>query len=102
MTKRQAPPTYGRKIDTNHAVIRDGLRAAGYPTLDYSMVGHGIFDLLTVIKCGASVWVEVKTEGEKLTKAEKLFWDTYTGLKIIAYDLEDALDKLEAIDARYR
>jgi len=92
--------SYAKRTDGNHAEIRDGLREAGYTVVDYSGVGGGIPDLLVISKCEASVWMEAKIVGGKLTKAEWRFFDTYTGLKFVVYSLEDALEKLYQIDKR--
>ena len=96
------PPTYARRKDGNQSEIEEELTKAGYRFLDLSKAGQGVPDLLVVAKCGASVFMEIKTPGEKLTDAEREFHATYTGLCYIVFSLQDALDKLEAIDARYR
>jgi len=92
---------YAKRVDGNHAEIVTGLRAAGYNVLDLSKAGCGVPDALAVAKCGASVFLEIKVAGNQLTPAEKKFHATYTGLCYIVFSLEDALDKLQAIDARH-
>ena len=92
--------TYAKRTDGNHAEIRDGLRQAGYNVLDLSKAGQGVPDILAVAKCGASVFMEIKQPGCKLTDAERKFHTTYTGLIFVVFSLEDALEKLEAIDRR--
>jgi hypothetical protein len=92
--------SYARRVDGNHAEIRDGLRAAGYTVLDLSKAACGIPDILALSKCGASVFMEIKMPGEKLTDAERKFHAIYTGLCCVVFSLEDALDKLEKIDER--
>lgn len=94
--------TYAKRVDNNHAEVRDGLRAAGYNVLDLSKAGQGVPDVLAVAKCGASVFMEIKQVGCKLTEAERVFHQTYTGLCYVVFSLEDALEKLEAIDARHK
>lgn len=62
---------YRRRVDRNHAAIRDGLRKCGYRVFDCSRLGGGFPDLL--------VWkrrvmlLEVKMPGEKLTPDEAEF-----------------------------
>ena len=76
------PPKYGRKVDRNHANIRDELRTMGFTVADMSQIGSGHPDLLvggyhreqdeTV-----SVYVEVKMPGESLTEAEMEWFATW-------------------------
>lgn len=94
------PPTYARRKDGNQSEIEEGLTKAGYSFMDLSKAGHGVPDLLAVAKCGASVFFEFKMPGCKLTEAERKFHATYTGLCYVVFSLEDALDKLYAIDER--
>lgn len=91
---------YAKRTDGNHTEIRDGLRACGYNVLDLSKAGCGVPDLLAVSKAGASVFLEVKQHGGKLTAAERKWNETYTGLSYVVFSLEDALEKLRAIDKR--
>ena len=93
--------TYAKRTDGNHAEIRDGLRAAGYNVLDLSKAGCGVPDLLVISKAGASVFMEIKQPGCKLTEAERKFHQTYTGLCYVVFSLEDALEKLEGMDRRH-
>ena len=92
MTARR-PPAYARKTDRNHTEIRDGLRQCGYQVTDMSAIGKGIPDLL-VGKCRLRCWVEVKMPGEKLTEAERVFFDHAPGCKIVVTSLEGALEQL--------
>ena len=92
--------TYAKRVDNNHAEIRDGVRAAGYNVLDLSKAGCGVPDVLAISKAGASVFMEIKQPGCKLTDAERKFHATYTGLIFVVFSLEDALEKLETIDLR--
>lgn len=71
----------GRRVDRNHAEIRDALRKCGWLVYDASHVGDGFPDLVC-IKAGRVVFTEVK-DGEKvpsarqLTHDEKLFHDAF-------------------------
>ena len=91
---------YDARVDGNHTEIVTGLRAAGYNVLDLSKAGCGVPDALVIAKCGASVFMEFKQRGCQLTDAERKFHQTYTGLCFVVFGLEDALDKLAAIDGR--
>jgi hypothetical protein len=91
---------YDARVDGNHTEIVTGLRAAGYNVLDLSKAGCGVPDALVVSKAGASVFMEFKVRGCKLTDAERKFHATYTGLCFVVFSLEDALDKLSEIDRR--
>jgi len=69
--------TYARKVDTNHAEIRDGLRAAGYKAIDASKWGDGFPDLIVIDPKGRMyfILVEVKEpDNMKFTKAEVKFY----------------------------
>ena len=79
--------------------VIEGLRAAGYNVLVETIELHP--RLLVIAKCGASVFLIVKHKGAPLWAHEHAFNKTYTGLCYIVFSLEDALDKLEAIDARH-
>jgi len=78
--------------------VIEGLRAAGYNVLVETIELHP--RLLVVAKCGASVFLIVKQKGAPLWEHESVFNATYTGLCFVVFSLEDALDKLQAIDAR--
>ena len=87
------PPTYRRKTDRNHTIIRDGLRQImGHDAVnDTSAIGNGFPDLV-VKYAGLTRFVEVKWPGEKQTPAEIRFQsylppDAY----IIAEQIEDVL-----------
>jgi len=79
--------------------VIEGLLGAGYnaieETIDYKR------RILVVAKCGASVFLIVKRKGEQLSELERLFNATYTGLCFVVFSLEDAKEKLQAIDARH-
>jgi hypothetical protein len=62
---------HARRTDANHAEIRDGLRAAGYPVLDLSGCGLGVPDLSVLVGERKSIFLEVK-DGAKPASAQKL------------------------------
>ena len=68
----------GKRVDTTHAEIRDGLRDLHVTVFDSSMFGRGMPDLV----CGYRnqiVLLEVKTPGGKLNDSQidffTMFWD---------------------------
>lgn len=63
---------YAKRTDTNHAEVRDNLRALGFDVLDLSKAGQGVPDLL-VSRNGQGVLVEVKSPGGKLTAEQEEF-----------------------------
>jgi hypothetical protein len=62
--------SYGRRVDANHAGIRQALRQCGWWVKDMSAMGKGWPDLLAV-KAGRAVLVEVK-DGSKPPSDRKL------------------------------
>lgn len=62
---------HAKRVDGNHAHVRDGIRAAGYPVLDLSGCGDGVPDLAVMIAPCKSVLLEVK-DGSKVPSAQKL------------------------------
>lgn len=70
---------YARRVDVNHAAIRDGLRARGWEVLDTSGVGDGIPDMFVKIQPGRSMGLEVKDPkikkaAQAMTKAQEEYW----------------------------
>lgn len=63
---------YARRVDRNHAAIRDGLRQVGYKVFDCSRLGGGFPDLLAWDGKRLTL-LEVKMPGEYLTIDEELF-----------------------------
>lgn len=62
---------YARKVDANHADIRDGLRKMGYEVLDLSVAGAGVPDLAVKIGFGHVHFLEIK-DGAKVKSQQKL------------------------------
>lgn len=77
-----------RKVDRNHAEIRQGLRECGFPVWDTSRVGDGFPDLL-VYAHGRLLLLEVKMPGEQLTPMEQGFWEVFP--VVIVHDIDEAV-----------
>lgn len=84
---------YAKRIDANHGIIRDGLRALGFVVEDCSKVGNGFSDLVVrhPSKDGFFRFVEVKMPKEKLTDKEVEFQARWADVYMIAYDIDDVL-----------
>lgn len=82
---------YAKRVDANHSEIRDGLRKCGYTVADYSRLGGGVPDLCVRIRTGASLFLEVKVMGEKLTKAEEEWMEFNSSVTRVVFSLEEAL-----------
>ena len=64
--------TRPRRVDTNHAEIRNGLHQCGYAVFDTSRFGYGFPDLL--VRRGDTLFLlEVKAGREGLTPMEEAF-----------------------------
>lgn len=82
----------GRRVDSNHAAMRDFFRALGWTVLDKSRCGQGISDLVMRSKRGNVWFVEVKRPGKaKLTDAECQFASVITGQYVVLQTERDAL-----------
>ncbi len=62
---------HAKRVDGNHAAIRDGIRAMGYEVLDLSAAGEGVPDLAVKVGAGLVQFLEVK-DGSKPLSAQKL------------------------------
>lgn len=62
---------YARKVDANHAAVRDGLRALGWTVHDLAKAGEGVPDLAVPIAPGMPHFLEVK-DGDKPLSAQAL------------------------------
>ena len=89
--------TYARKVDTNHAAIRDGLRQVFGPAAvqDVSMYRGLGFDLI-VYAGGAIAFLEVKPPRKvtHLTESEQAARERYGNIWRVVTTLEDALEAL--------
>lgn len=81
------------RTDNNHAEIRDGLRELGWFVADTHDLGHGFPDLL-VYRHGKVHHIEIKSPGGRLTDDERKFAAACPQPVIIAYGLQDLLDKI--------
>jgi hypothetical protein len=97
---------YARRTDENHALVRDGLRRAGFDVLDLSGAGAGVPDLLVRIGVGKSHHIEVK-DGDKpksaqaLTKAQEDWWKFAHCDTSIVTSLEEAIEACTWAKARW-
>jgi len=80
--------TWRRRVDRNHAEIRDGLRRCGYSVWDCSRFGDGFPDLLLRVG-GAVLLLEVKMPREGLTPKEEAFGAIFP--VHVVHSLEEAL-----------
>jgi len=63
---------FGKKVDSNHAEIRQVFRELGYKVIDTSQQGFGALDLQVI--CGDHIYfVEVKSKYGKLNKRQSEF-----------------------------
>lgn len=92
-------PRVRGRTDTNHARIRDGLRALGCEVADTSAMGGGYPDL-TVVKRGRIVLLEVKRpdgppSARGLTPDQQRFhaaWKAQGAPVFVVHDLDEAVD----------
>ena len=82
---------WARRVDRNHAAIREGLRKLGYTVWDTSRLGGGFPDLLVWDK-RRLILVEVKMPGERLTVDELAFHKLFP--VAIVHTVEEDLDAL--------
>lgn len=101
---------YRKRRDSNHAAVRDKLRAAGLTVVDYGDAGGDIADLLVHDKQGWHKWVEVKSERAKTHKDELHKHDAFLAIVggVVAFDADGVLDEyrdvrgdLDVIIAKY-
>jgi len=69
---------YARKVDSNHAEIRDAMRAYGAYVFDASATGRGFVDLV-VGYAGHTALVEIKSPKGKFTEAQLNFIENWKG-----------------------
>ena len=90
-------------MDSNQQEIVTALRNAKYEVIDYHISGNGIPDLLvTRHENKFSVWVECKKRGGVLTGAEIKFFANCYDNKIIAFDGDDAIQQVQALEERHK
>jgi hypothetical protein len=86
---------YAKRVDANHAEIRDALRAAGYDVIDISKCGNGVPDLSVQVAPFLAVMLEVKDgakakSAQKLTEAEKQWLGHWGHVTRVVNSLEAA------------
>lgn len=84
-----------RKVDRNHGLIREGLRAVTIVE-DVADVGRGMADLIARHKLGHPVFIEVKDPGKppsarKLTPDEQAFAARWGSCYAVVLTLDEAL-----------
>lgn len=87
----------GKRVDSNHGTIRDGLRELGYQVYDSSAFGKGFPDLVVALKTKhkAAVFLEIKTEKGKTNKTQNMFYETHDRMPcFVVRDIEEALEVL--------
>lgn len=92
---------YARRRDTTQADITKALIAAGWEVHDLSRVGWGVPDLIAR-RAGYKLWVECKSEGEKLTRSETKFQAICPGDVIMAYTDAQAVERAEMAYRHYQ
>jgi hypothetical protein len=97
---------YAKKVDNNHAEIRDGLRDYGYEVGDLSAVGGGVPDLMVRIVNGRSLFLEVKDSRIKkaeqaLTDEQEKWWYYNHETTRIVQTLSEALRECEWVRQRW-
>ena len=85
---------YAKRTDTNHAEVRDNLRALGFDVIDLSKAGQGVPDLL-VSRNKRGVLVEVKAPGGKLTQEQQEFIAAMPDRVIVAETAADVFNWFE-------
>lgn len=97
---------HAKRVDRNHAEIRDGLRGLGWQVGDLSGAGDGIPDLIVRISPGFPHLLEVK-DGDKPLSAQKLTakqeaWHAYAHfITSKVRSLEEAVEALTWARARH-
>jgi hypothetical protein len=93
------------KKDGNQKLIEDTFSQCGWSVSDTHAVGTrlltngraiGALDLF-VSKYGMTILIECKMNKGKLNPAESVFYEAWQGEKIIARDVQQALDECELI-----
>jgi len=80
--------------------IKQAVFAAGWDWRDTFTLGGGFPDGIAAVEW-LNVLVEIKRAGEMLNANEKKFWNSWRGLKIIAFNGQDAVNKLSTLRREY-
>lgn len=104
----------GRRVDTTHAAVRDGLRDLGWSVADTSALGDSFPDLVVGVGasrlpfppdprargalCTGDVFlVEVKSPAGKLEDGQQAFAWEWRGNYIVAETAEEAASAIQAL-----
>lgn len=95
---------YAKRVDENHAEIRDGLRNLGYVVADLSGIGHGIPDLRVMVSTSPMrcLYLEVKVGNGKLTKDEQDWFTHNPDNSAMCNSLNSAVAAIEQFKAEVR
>lgn len=83
-------PRTAAKKDTNHDLIADTFRRLGWGWFDAYQLGLGFGDGVAC-RPWVNVIVEIKGPGGRLTRAERLFHETWIGPLEVVASLDDVL-----------
>ena len=92
---------YARRKDNTQNEVEDALQAAGWEVHDFSRVGWGVPDVIAR-RAGYKLWVEVKSEGEGLTRSEMRFHAICPGDVIVATSCTEAVERAEMAYKHYQ
>lgn len=82
-----------KKVDANHAAVRDHLRSIGWSVFDSSGIGRGYGDL-TVSRLRHTAVVETKVGTKGLNELQRDFRDKWQGAYFVVRSPEDAEKQL--------
>jgi hypothetical protein len=90
---------YAKKVDKNHAEIRDAMRDYGASVFDSSSVGRGFTDLV-VGYCGCTALVEIKRDAKsRFTEEQLKFMKDWKGGVIARIeDVDSAIRLLKTME----
>lgn len=82
-----------KKVDANHAAVRDHLRSRGWCVHDTAAVGRGFGDFV-VSRLGHTAILEVKDGRGELNELQRRFRDGWQGAYFVVRSPEDAIKQL--------
>lgn len=84
-----------KRVDKNQKEIVEQLRELGYSVEYCYQVGKGFPDFIIGFYGKFTIPVELKSKGGILTEDEIKFHSRYKGYIIVAYSLEEILEKIQ-------
>lgn len=88
---------FAKRVDKNHAEIKEVFKKAGWSVFDAKNIGQGFPDLI-VGKHGSTFLVEIKTPTGKLTTPQREFMLNWKGgAVVILRTVEEALNFIKAV-----